>query len=321
MTRKMPQEEKKYTCTRCGTEYDRQDINFPGSYSPLYVNNNRRLSICNSCLNELETYYIEMLGSRKEAIKRICMKFDIYWSEAVYELAIKVPAAKSLIKAYISKLNLRAYQGKTYDSTLYELGQQGISTFEELAEEDRSVISEDTIKRFGKGLTVDDYEYLEEQYRDWTTRYECDTKALEELFKNLSIAQLNILKAQRGQGKMKDAQDAFNNILGAANIKPAQTAVDKLSEQNTLGTLLEKWENEYKKPVPEPPERWKDYYGIARYINVFFLGHLCKMLGIKNTYSRMYDEEMKKYKIEKPEYEEDEEALFDAVFGEHLSNR
>ena len=315
------EEPRKYYCTMCPRSFDKQEGNFPGSASPLFANNNKKLPICNSCLDTLSEHYTEVLGSEKEAVKRICMKFDIYWSEEAYELALKVPTSKSLIKAYISKINLRQFANKNYDLTIEEEGAQGINSLDEIPEEEKEEITEETIRRFGKGLSLDDYKYLEEQYQDWINRYECETKVQEELYKNLSIAQLNILKAQRGQGgKMIEAQNAFNNLLGTANIKPAQTAVDKLSEQNTLGTLLEKWENEYKKPVPEPPEQWKDYYGIVRYINIFFLGHLCKMLGIRNNYSRMYDEEMSKYKIERPEYEEDEEALFDAVFGEHLES-
>lgn len=314
-------QDHKYHCSMCEREYDKQDRNFPGSGSPLFAQNNKKLPICNTCLETLMVHYTEILGSEKEAIKRICMKFDIYWSEIAYDMAMNSLQGKTLIKAYISKVNLRPFNGKTYDTTLEELGQQAITSIEDLTEEKQREISKETIKRFGKGLTLDDYIYLEEQYEDWIARYECKTKVQEELYKNLSIAQLNILNAQRGQGKMIDAQNAFNNLLGTANIKPAQTASDKLSEQNTLGTLLEKWENEYKKPVPEPPEKWKDYYGIVRYINIFFLGHLCKMLGIKNTYSRMYDEEMSKYRIERPEYEDDDEALFDAVFGEYLENK
>lgn len=42
------------------------------------------------------------------------------------------------------------------------------------------------------------------------------------------------------------------------------------------------------------------------------------MMGIKNSYSRMYEAEMAKYKVEKPEYEDDDEALFDAVFSQQL---
>ena len=39
------------------------------------------------------------------------------------------------------------------------------------------------------------------------------------------------------------------------------------------------------------------------------------MIGIKNNYARMYEEEMAKYRVEKPQYQGDDEALFDAVFG------
>ena len=38
-------------------------------------------------------------------------------------------------------------------------------------------------------------------------------------------------------------------------------------------------------------------------------------MGLKNRYSKLYEEEMKKYSVTKPEYEDDDEALFDAVFG------
>ena len=46
------------------------------------------------------------------------------------------------------------------------------------------------------------------------------------------------------------------------------------------------------------------------------------MMGIKNSYSKMYEDEMAKYKVEKPEYEgdEDNEALFDAIFGGDISD-
>jgi hypothetical protein len=39
------------------------------------------------------------------------------------------------------------------------------------------------------------------------------------------------------------------------------------------------------------------------------------MIGIKNNYARMYEEEIAKYRVEKPQYQGDDEALFDAVFG------
>ena len=97
--------------------------------------------------------------------------------------------------------------------------------------------------------------------------------------------------------------NAYQNLLGSANIKPNQTNENALADQNTFGTLIQKWETE--KPIPEPDPEWKDVDGILKYISTWFLGHLCKMMGVKNSYSKLYENEMKKYKVEKPQYEDD----------------
>ena len=60
----------------------------------------------------------------------------------------------------------------------------------------------------------------------------------------------------------------------------------------------------------------KDVDGIGLLIDVFFKGHLSKMMGLRNAFSTLYDKFMKKYTVDKPEMnEEDEEALFNQIFG------
>ena len=77
----------------------------------------------------------------------------------------------------------------------------------------------------------------------------------------------------------------------------------------------EKCINELKTYIMHFDEELKDVDKIGWYIDVFFKGHLSKMMGLKNSYSKMYEDEMAKYKVDKPEYENDDEALFDAVFN------
>ena len=66
----------------------------------------------------------------------------------------------------------------------------------------------------------------------------------------------------------------------------------------------------------------QDVDKIGQYIDVFFRGHLAKMMGLKNGLSNIYTKYMKKYTVERPEYEgdEDNEALFDAIFGGDTSS-
>ena len=307
-----------YKCPCCATSYVKLDDNFPASQSELYAGWNYHLPICKKCLDKMFEHYTEVYGNDEDAaIRRICEKYDIYYNVSLLNASRKITKNRSRIHTYISKANLVQYKGKTYDTTLDEERKDDvIETLDDVKDAKKAKLK--TVKFFGTGFSDDDYQYLQEQYDDWTTRHECKTKAQEEVFKRICFKQLEILKATRNGENTKDLDYTYQQLLDTANLKPKQTNMDALAEDRTFGQLIKIWENE--KPVPEPDPEFKDVDGIGRYISVFFLGHLAKMVGIKNKFSRMYDEEMAKYTVEKPEYEEDTEALFDAIFGGHLES-
>ena len=172
------------------------------------------------------------------------------------------------------------------------------------------------IKLFGNGFDNDDYIFLYNEYCDWTTRHECNTKAQEEVFKQLCFNQLELLKATRAKQDTKDLTATFQKLLETAKLQPKQNSGDATSDSQTFGTLIDKWENT--RPIPEPDDDLKDVDNIGLYIDVFFRGHLAKMMNLKNGLSKLYTKFMKRYKVEKPEYDDDEdnEALFDAIFGD-----
>ncbi|WP_099467751.1 hypothetical protein [Konateibacter massiliensis] len=307
-----------YKCPTCSTNYTKLDDNFPSSQSELYAGWNYHLPICKKCTDKLFEHYTTAYGGDEDAaIRRMCEKYDIYYSSSLLSASRKITKNRSRIHSYISKSNLTQYSGKTYDTTLDEERVEGvIETLDDIKDSKKAKLK--TVKFFGIGFDEDDYVFLEDEYLDWTTRHECSTKSQEEVFKQICYAQLDILKAKREGLSTKDLTKTFQDLLATANLQPKQTKDNTLAEQNTFGTLIRKWENE--KPIPEPDPEWKDVDGIVKYITVYFLGHLCKMMGIKNTYSRMYEDEMEKYKVNKPEYEDDDEALFDAVFGGELDD-
>jgi hypothetical protein len=79
--------------------------------------------------------------------------------------------------------------------------------------------------------------------------------------------------------------------------------------------LIQKFEET--RPIPDPDPDLADVDKIGKYISVFFLGHLAKMIGIKNKYSKMYDDYMKQYSAKRREFkgDEDSEDIFAKVFG------
>lgn len=313
-----PKEDELFRCCACGHKYKDQSKNFPFSQSAFFNGNNSRLPICNNCFNSATDKYEELLGGSDEAVKRMCLHWDIYLSENTLMSSKKIDASRSRIKEYVRQCNLNQNSGKTYDTFLEEQYNMNITSIEEIKDKSTKV-QQKTVKFFGFGFTEDEYQQMSSQYDDWIGRHECKTKAQEELFKNICIIQVQIQKATKKGEKVDALMKTYQDLLGSANLKPTQTNENTLADQNTFGTLIQKWENE--KPISEPNPEWKDVDGIRKYINVWFLGHLCKMMGIKNTYSQEYEDEIARYKVEKPEYidedENDNPALND-MFNEGM---
>lgn len=325
-------QKRKYACIYCGNEY--VDTNYYNSYSKFYSNTGR-IPYCKQCIERLYQYYLEKytndgcLTPERKSVKRLCMILDVYFRDDVLKSAMKKvkdsTAETSLISQYMKIIQLYQYSRnkETYENTITQEEKDGMVS---MPISDMSNISnsrnvdENTIRFFGAGFNDNDYEFLKREYDDWVARHECKTKAQEEVFKRLCFKQLEILKAtQRGEDT-KDLDATFQKLLETAKLQPKQNSGDTTADNQTFGTLIDKWENT--RPLPEIDEELKDVDKIGWYIDIFFRGHLSKMMGLKNGLSNLYTKFMKKYSVEKPEYndEENSEILFDAIFGNPSSN-
>ena len=170
-------------------------------------------------------------------------------------------------------------------------------------------------KRFGDGYTNSDLLFLETEYQDWIKRYACENKAQEILFKRICFKELDIDKAQKAGKDTKELDKTLQDLMGSMSLKPNQNNSNALTEAKTFGQLIQKWENE--KPIPEPDEDFASVNKIGLYLDVFFKGHMSRMMGLKNAFSQTYERFMKKYTVDKPQYDEDSdsEVLFDQIFG------
>lgn len=310
-----------FLCTKCGDEYKSLD-DFVYSQSELYAGWEHRLPICKKCMDDLYNHYVDVYSKISDnpdamALRRICQQYDMFYSEKILQSAMKkVDTKTSLISAYTKIVNLIQYRGKTYDTTLDMEREVVITSIDDIDDEvEEGRIDKQTIKFFGTGFSNEDYEFLKEQYDDWTARHECESKSQEEVFKNICFKQLELLKARRAGLPTKDLDKSFQEYLGTANLQPKQNTASTMSAAQTMGTLIDKWENT--RPLPEIDEQLQDVDKIGLYLDVFFRGHLAKMMGLKNGLSNLYTKFISKFTVNKPEYNEDEdsEVLFDAIFG------
>lgn len=317
----------KCTCFFCGKEY--VDTNYYKSNSKFYGNIGK-VPYCKQCIEKFYQYYFDKytnegcLTPERNAVKRLCAAFDIYYKEDAYNAAIDSAKKREMnitpMGAYMKMIQLSQYKGKSYDNTVSDEEKNNFSTSITTDVSSSRNVDEATMKFFGIGFSDDDYEFLKEQYDDWVARHECKTKAQEEVFKRICFKQLEILKATRRGEDTKNLDATFQNYLDTAKLQPKQNSGDTTADNQTFGTLIDKWENE--RPLPEIDEELKDVDKIALYVDIFFRGHLSKMMGLKNGLSNLYNKFMKRYTVEKPEYsdEENSEVLFDAIFGNQSSD-
>ena len=290
------------------------------------------LPFCNDCLDRLFDYYKEIYKDERAAMRRICMKIDLYWNDSIYDMVERTAGVNSRIRNYIGKTNIIRYIDKTFDDTLEEEDVNNTNAqptkidsgyeqeFVQQSPEEEIVIPEEIVLFWGPGYTPKMYLELEARRKFWISKYpggynfDIGEEALIRQICNLEID----INHDRAAGKSIDKNvNMLNTLLGSLNLKPTQKKNDESDadlENMPFGVGIRKWENT--RPIPEPDPELKDVDNIVRYITVWFLGHLCHMVGIKNTYCKLYEEEMERLRVTAPEYEdEDDESLFDHIFS------
>lgn len=327
----LPVSNQKFYCYRCGMAFSRQKGYFPVSHSPMYRGIGY-LPFCNDCIDTLFDEYKQSLGSDREAMRRLCMKLDLYWHDSIFDMVERTAGVNSKVRSYIGKTNIIRYIDKSYDDTVEEEERNGIAAArqeervqtgylpEDDAQEENIDIPEDVILFWGPGYTPKMYLELEERKKYWLSRFpvgynfDIGEEALIRQICNLEID----INHDRAAGKSIDKNvNTLNTLLGSANLKPAQKKSEEADaelDNMPFGVGIRKWENT--RPIPEPDPELQDVDGIVRYISIWFLGHLCKMLGIKNTYCKLYEDEMERLRVKTPEFEdEDDESMFNNIFS------
>lgn len=307
-------------CRICGKAYGRLKGNFPASYAFLYKGVGY-MPYCKPCVDELYESYALVCKDPKMAVRQMCRKLDIYWNESIFEYVNLRSSSRSIMTAYINRTNSNQYIGKSYDDTLAEEGslwkfdidrsEMGAHNDDASAQDDAHV-DPSVIEFWGADYSPDFLIKLDKRYKAWTAGQEDLEPAEISLFKHICILEETIAIDSAAGRPFDKNLNTLNGLLGSLNMKPVQKKDDGAGgnvDSSPMGVWIRRFENE--RPIPEPDPELRDVDKIVYYIQVFFLGHLAKMLGKTTVYSKMYDKEIARLRVESPElsgeYEDDEE--------------
>lgn len=320
-------------CCRCGTAYGRKKGNFPVSYAALYKGSGY-LPVCKGCVEAMYNGYLAECGDTRQAVRQMCRKLDLYWNETLYERVSKKATTRTMMTSYIQATTNIAYAGKSYDDTLiaenrlWEKQTEEPEQPEEVpapeANDTRDVsmndIPNEVIGYWGFGYSPDMYQNLEQRKTYWVNNLPesvMQDPGTEARIRQICTLEIDIQRLSAA-GKSADKQiGMLNKLLDSIGLNAAQRESDAALEKTPFGVWIDRLEHE--RPVKDPDPELSDVDGIIQKISIWFLGHAAKMLGIKNMYSKMYEDKMKEFVIENASLDEDDdegyENLFNRIFG------
>lgn len=262
------------------------------------------------------------------AIHQMCRKLDLYWNETLCERTMLKNTDRTVMVRYITKINAATHARKSYDTSLIEAGmlwnfdlephpeeEEPEDEINEQSPEEEVTVPDNVVAFWGEGYSTKQYESLQNRLDYWKSRLGTDKVedfdiGTEAIIKQICAVELDI-NTRRAANQAVDKQiTLLNTLLGSANLKPVQKKQDEGDSGITntpLGVWIYRFENQ--RPLPEIDDDLKDVNGLKKYMFTW-MGHLCKMLGIKNNYSKMYEEELRKYSVEQPEYDGDDEEFW-----------
>lgn len=331
-------------CLKCGVVYGSKK-DFHINYGVLYKGAGR-LGICKKCVDNIYLNYLTECGDVKLAVRQTCRKLDLYWSERAFNSVCDKGADGAIMALYVKKMTTNGCMGKSYDDSLLEenalwrfggncngvessggTGAEGMcSDGEDMARlkqdadaDTEEPVSDEIVQFWGAGYTNRMYIELEQRKAYWldklpeSTEFDIGTEAI---IKQICALELDINRDRMAGKPVDKSVSVYNTLLGSACLKPTQKKedTDTSFDKTPYGVWIRRFESE--RPIPDVDPELKDVDGIVKYITIWFFGHLAKMLNIKNSFSKLYEDEIEKLRVDHPEFDDDsDDDLLYNVFG------
>ena len=275
-------------CGQCGKPLQLEEFN--KTYSSLYTTTNR-LPTCKKCLSKQFAEYLTIYRSMRKAIQRICIAYDLYYQDRLFERCQDKSDESTILGNYLKALNMKQNIGKTFDNSL----QEGFSfTDAKFVQGEESNISPNDVERWGGGLSPDDYEVLNSHYSLLDKANPQRDSNMDIFIDDLCYTKMLQMKALR-EARVDDYNkltESYRKSFQTAGLKTTRETVSE--EDKIVGVNIETIEKYTPAEYYKNKKLYNDHDGLSDYFERFLLRPLRNLqFGTKDRDYEFYvkDEE------------------------------
>lgn len=238
---------------------------------------NKKLPICKHCLKK---FVYEDKKINLDKFKNILQIYDIPFYEKEWNASLN--GSKEVLGSYmrIVYLNYKDKHWKDGDITDKKLIYD---------ESDIGKLSErELLNKWGSGFSLDELQWLENNYYNWTTNTDCKKFNIQKLVKLICIKELDI-RIARQNGKPTDKlEKSLLELMNNSNLTPkTMSAMNETDSAKRYGMWLADIEQNDPAEYFRDKSIYEDFDGIKGYFDRFVLRPLKNLL----TNTREFDHE------------------------------
>lgn len=250
---------------------------FTSVAAEIYANG--RYNICKDCMKEY--VYNGREDIDLDRFKKVLRIYDLPFLEQEFRTA--VTNKKETVGVYMRCINLN-HSDKTW------LDSDGLNlSLNNLKGEEHFVVTKDIIKKWGRGYTDEEYELMEEIYKEWTSKHKSDTLAEQKTFKYIAMKEFDILRARERGDNTDKLEESLRRFMSNADVVPKDIKDANQSNSDEMwGKFIETIE------TVRPSEHFKnkkiyfDFDSLLDYLNRFVFRPLKNILAKTKEYDKEF---------------------------------
>lgn len=259
--------------------------NFYTANSRFYKNG--KFNICKDCLKE----YVYNKDGQIDInnFKDILRIYDLPFFEKEFKSAVS--GEKETVGIYFKNIFLNYKDSSWVDSDDMQGKNVDVIT--------NGYTDKDLVKRWGYGFSLNDLQWLEDDYKEWTTYNDCSKLSVQKLVQMICIKELEIRNARQDGKPTEKLEKALLTLMDSSSLTPKTMSASNASDsEKVFGVWIKDIEKTRPAEYFKDKQLYKDYDGLMDYFNRFVLRPLKNLL----TGSREFDKE---FSVEEPSTDEE----------------